>query len=222
MKLHIVLLGAPGSGKGTQAGIISQRLGAAHIASGDLFREAVNKGNELGRQAKSYMDKGLLVPNEITTKMILERLAASDCDKGFILDGYPRTLEQAKALDEALKQRGEEVEKAVYINVSVEELVRRLSGRFICRNCQTPYHEINSPPKVAGVCDRCGGELYQRLDDSPETVRKRLGVYFAETAPLIDYYREAGKLVEINGGRGVEEVGEELIDALTEEGRGDF
>lgn len=222
MKLHIVLLGAPGSGKGTQAGIISQRLGASHIASGDLFREAVNKGNELGRQAKSYMEKGLLVPDEITTKMILERLAASDCDKGFILDGYPRTLEQAKALDKALKQRGEEVEKAVYINVSVEELVGRLSGRFICRNCQTPYHEINSPPKVAGMCDRCGGELYQRPDDSPETVRKRLGVYFAETAPLIDYYREAGKLVEINGGRGVEEVGEELIAVLTKEGRGDF
>ena len=220
--MHIVLLGAPGSGKGTQAGIISQRLGASHIASGDLFREAVNKGNELGRQAKSYMEKGLLVPDEITTKMILERLAASDCDKGFILDGYPRTLEQAKALDEALKQREEEVEKTVYINVSVEELVRRLSGRFICRNCQTPYHEINSPPKVAGMCDRCGGELYQRPDDSPETVRKRLGVYFAETAPLIDYYREAGKLVEINGGRGVEEVGEELIAALTKEGRGDF
>jgi adenylate kinase len=222
MKLHIVLLGAPGSGKGTQAGIISQRLGASHIASGDLFREAVNKGNELGRQAKSYMEKGLLVPDEITTKMILERLAASDCAKGFILDGYPRTLEQAKALDEALKQRGEEVEKAVYINVSVEELVGRLSGRFICRNCQTPYHEINSPPKVAGMCDRCGGELYQRPDDSPETVRKRLGVYFAETAPLIDYYREAGKLVEINGGCGVEEVGEELIAVLTKEGRGDF
>lgn len=222
MKLHIVLLGAPGSGKGTQAGIISQRLGASHIASGDLFREAVNKGNELGRQAKSYMEKGLLVPDEITTKMILERLADSDCAKGFILDGYPRTLEQAKALDEALKQREEEVEKAVYINVSVEELVRRLSGRFICRNCQTPYHEINSPPKVAGMCDRCGGELYQRPDDSPETVRKRLGVYFAETAPLIDYYREAEKLVEINGGRGVEEVGEELIAALTKEARGDF
>ena len=220
--MHIVLLGAPGSGKGTQAGIISQRLGAAHIASGDLFREAVDRGDELGRQAKSYMERGLLVPNEITIRMILERIAASDCAQGFVLDGYPRTVEQAKALDEALRQRGEEVEKAVYIEVPIEELVRRLGGRFICRNCQTPYNEINSPPKVAGRCDQCGGELYQRPDDSPKTVRKRLEVYFAETAPVIDYYREAGKLVEINGERGIEEVGQELIAALTKEGRGDF
>ena len=216
--MHIVLLGAPGSGKGTQAGIISQRLGAAHIASGDLFREAVDRGDELGRQAKSYMERGLLVPNEITIRMILERIAASDCAQGFVLDGYPRTVEQAKALDEALRRRGEEVEKAVYIEVSIEELVRRLGGRFICRNCQTPYNEINSPPQVAGRCDRCGGELYQRPDDSPKTVRKRLEVYFAETAPVIDYYREAGKLVEINGERGIEEVGQELIAALTKEG----
>lgn len=222
MKLHIVFLGAPGSGKGTQAGIISQRLGVAHIASGDLFREAVNRGDELGQQAKSYMERGLLVPDEITIRMILESIAASDCAKGFILDGYPRTLEQAEALDEALRHRGEEVEKAVYIKVSMEELVRRLGGRFTCRNCQTPYHEITSPPKVPGSCDQCGGELYQRPDDSPQTVRKRLEVYFAETAPVIDYYRETEKLVEIDGERGVEEVAQDLIAALTEEGRGDF
>lgn len=222
MKLHIVLLGAPGSGKGTQAGIISQRLGASHIASGDLFREAVNRGDELGQQVKSYMERGLLVPDEITIRMILERIAASDCAKGCILDGYPRTLEQAEALDEALRHREEEVEKAVYIKVSVEELVRRLGGRFTCRNCQTPYHEITSPPKVPGRCDRCGGELYQRPDDSPQTVRKRLEVYFVKTAPVIDYYREAGKLVEIDGERRVEEVAPDLIAALTEEGRGDF
>lgn len=222
MRLHIVLLGAPGSGKGTQAGIISQRLGAAHIASGDLFREAVNRGDELGRQVKSYMEKGLLVPDEITIRVISERLAASDCGQGFILDGFPRTVKQAKALDEALRQRGEEVEKVVYIKVSKEELVRRLGGRFTCRNCQTPYHEINSPPEVAGRCDRCGGELYQRPDDSPQTVRKRLKVYFAETAPVIDYYRKARKLVEIDGERGVEEVAQELIAVLTKEGRGNF
>ena len=220
--MHIVLLGAPGSGKGTQAGIISQRLGAAHIASGDLFREAVNRGDELGRQVKSYMEKGLLVPDEITIRVISERLAASDCGQGFILDGFPRTVKQAKALDEALRQRGEEVEKVVYIKVSKEELVRRLGGRFTCRNCQTPYHEINSPPEVAGRCDRCGGELYQRPDDSPQTVRKRLKVYFAETAPVIDYYRKARKLVEIDGERGVEEVAQELIAVLTKEGRGNF
>jgi len=212
--LHIALLGAPGSGKGTQAGAISRRLGIAHVASGDLFREAADRGDELGRQAKSYMEKGLLVPDEITIRMILERIAAPDCAKGFILDGFPRTLEQAKALDRALGERGEAVERVVYIKVSPEELVRRLSGRFICRSCQTPYHLVSSPPKVAGRCDRCGGELYQRPDDSPETVRKRIEVYSAETAPLIAYYEEAGKLVEINGDGGIEEVGEELVGAL--------
>lgn len=216
--MHIVLLGAPGSGKGTQAGTISQGLGLAHVASGDLFREAVERGDELGQQAKSYMEKGLLVPDEITIRMILERIAAPDCGQGFILDGFPRTLEQAKALDRALGERGQAIEKAVYIRVSTEELVRRLSGRFTCRNCQMPYHEITSPPKVAGRCDQCGGELYQRPDDSPETVRKRLEVYFAETAPLIDHYKEAGKLVQINGEQGIEEVGQELIAALRREG----
>lgn len=210
--MQIVLLGAPGSGKGTQAGIVCQRFGVAHIASGDLFREAVNRGDELGQQAKSYMEKGLLVPDEITIRMILERIAAPDCAQGFILDGFPRTLGQAKALDRVLGERG--IDKVVYIKVSTEELVRRLSGRSICRDCQAPYHEITSPPKVLGRCDQCGGELYQRPDDSPETVRKRLEVYFVETAPLIDYYKEAGKLVEIDGERGIEEVGEELIAAL--------
>ena len=214
--MHIVLLGAPGSGKGTQAGIVSQRFGVAHIASGDLFREAVNRGDELGQQAKSYMEKGLLVPDEITIRMILERIAAPDCAQGFILDGFPRTLGQAKALDRVLGGRG--IDKVLYIKVSTEELVRRLSGRLICRDCQAPYHEIASPPKVLGRCDQCGGELYQRPDDSPETVRKRLEVYFVETAPLIDYYKEAGKLVEIDGERGIEEVGEELIAALVMKG----
>jgi len=212
--LHIVLLGAPGSGKGTQAGAISQRLGIAHVASGDLFREAAGREDEIGRQAKSYMEKGLLVPDEITIRMILERIAAPDCDTGCILDGFPRTLEQAKALDRALGERGEGVEMVIYIKVSPEELVRRLSGRFICRSCQTPYHRVSSPPKVAGRCDRCGGELYQRSDDLPETVMKRIEVYFAETAPLITYYEEVGKLVEINGDGGIEEVGEELVRAI--------
>lgn len=220
--MHIVLLGAPGSGKGTQAGIIAQGLGAAHVASGDLFREAVKRGDELGKQAKSYMEKGLLVPDEITIGVLLERISAPDCAKGFILDGFPRTLEQARALDRALGERGEAIEKAVYIKVSAEELVKRLGGRFICRNCQTTYHEITSPPKVPGRCDRCGGELYQRPDDSPQTVRKRLEVYLAETAPLIEYYQEMGKLVEINGEQGIEQVGQELIAALTKESRANF
>lgn len=220
--MHIVLLGAPGSGKGTQAGIIAQGLGAAHVATGDLFREAVKRGDELGKQAKSYMEKGLLVPDEITIGVLLERISAPDCAKGFILDGFPRTLEQARALDRALGERGEAIEKAVYIKVSAEELVKRLGGRFICRNCQTTYHEITSPPNVPGRCDRCGGELYQRPDDSPQTVRKRLEVYLAETAPLIEYYQEMGKLVEINGEQGIEQVGQELIAALTKASRANF
>lgn len=212
--MRSVLLGAPGSGKGTQAGIISERLGIAHVASGDLFREAASRGDEVGRQAKSYMEKGLLVPDEITIRMILERVAAPDCARGFILDGFPRTLEQAKALDMALGEREEAIDRVFYIKVATEELVRRLSGRFICRSCQTPYHPVSSPPEVAGRCDQCGGELYQRADDSPETVKKRIEVYFAETAPLIDYYKEAGKLVEINGQGEIGEIGERLVAAL--------
>ena len=204
--MRIVLLGAPGCGKGTQAGIVSRSLDVAHIASGDLFREAANRVDALGEQVRSYMEKGLLVPDEITIRMILERIAAPDCSGGYILDGFPRTLGQAEALDRALGEKGEAIEKVVYIKVSPEELVKRLSARYICRDCQTPYHEIASPPKVSGKCDRCGGELYQRADDSPETVRRRLEVYFAETTPLIDYYRAAGKLIEVDGERGIEEV----------------
>jgi len=212
--MRSVLLGAPGSGKGTQAGIISDRLGIAHIASGDLFREAASKGDEIGRQVKQYMERGLLVPDEITIRMILERIAAADCAEGFILDGFPRTLDQAKALDVALRERGKAIDKVLYISVATDELVRRLSGRSICRSCQTPYHEVSSPPKVAGICDLCGGELYQRPDDLPKTVSKRIEVYFTETAPLIDYYRKAAKLVEIEGEGEIEEIGERLIDAL--------
>lgn len=193
---------------------MGQRFGIAHIASGDLFREAVMRGDELGERVKDYLDKGLLVPDEITIGMILERISAPDCAQGFILDGFPRTLEQARALDRALGEGGTAIEMVVYIKVSTQELVRRLGGRFICRNCQTPYHEVTSPPKVPGVCDLCGGELYQRPDDSPQTVRKRLEVYLAETAPLIDYYREAGKLVEVGGEGGIEEVGDKLIATL--------
>ncbi len=212
-----MFLGAPGSGKGTQAGVISQRLGIAHVATGDLFREAVSKGGELGREAKTYMEKGLLVPDEITIRMLLERIVAPDCRKGYILDGFPRTLEQARALDLALAEREEAVGRVLYIKVSTEELVRRLSGRLICRDCQTPYHQVASPPKVAGKCDQCGGELYQRPDDNPETVRKRLDVYFAETAPLIDHYKEAGRLVEIDGEGDIEKIGQEAITTLTKD-----
>ena len=204
--MHIIFLGAPGAGKGTQAAVVSQELGLAHVASGDLFREALSKGTHLGLLAKSYMEKGQLVPDDITARMILDRIAAPDCSKGYILDGFPRTLEQARVLDESLKEKNDSIDKVVYIEVSNKELIARLGGRWICRNCQTPYHVVNSPPKIEGKCDRCGGELYQRPDDTEETVRSRLEVYFNQTAPLIDYYQKAGKLVRVKGEGGIEKV----------------
>jgi adenylate kinase len=209
--LRLVLLGAPGSGKGTQAERLSQATGLVHVASGDLFRKAEREGTELGKLAKSYMDKGLLVPDEVTIKMILERV--DEINQGFMLDGFPRTIEQARALDKALVDKG--IDKAIYIRVSDEELLRRLSGRWICRNCQAPYHLVSSPPKVNGKCDSCGGELYQRSDDTVETAQKRLEVYFAQTAPLIDFYKQDGRLAEIDGQRSIEEVNGELIALLS-------
>jgi adenylate kinase len=208
--LQIILLGAPGAGKGTQAGLLVQKFGLVHIASGDLFREAQSKGTKLGIMAKSYMEKGMLVPDEIVVRMILERIAAPQCSEGFILDGFPRTLEQAKALDKTLAGKNLALDKVIYIKVSVEELLRRLSGRWLCQQCQTPYHIVTSPPKVAGRCDQCGGELYQRPDDSVEAVQRRLEVYFAQTMPLIDYYQEKSKLVEVDGEQGIEELSKEL------------
>ena len=213
-QLNLILLGAPGAGKGTQAVTISKKLGLVHIASGDLFRKEQESGSKLGKIARSYMEKGQLVPDEITVKMVLGRISALDCAKGVILDGFPRTLEQARALDKALAAEGKSIDKVLYIKVSNKELLRRLSGRWICRNCQAPYNIVELPPKVAGKCDHCGGELYQRADDTEETARKRLDVYFAQTAPLIKYYTEAGKLVEIDGGKSVDKVGSALIAAI--------
>lgn len=212
--MYIILLGAPGAGKGTQAAMLSDKLNLVQVASGDLFRQALRDETELGLKAKAYMDKGQLVPDEITIAMVLERLAAPDCVNGAILDGFPRNLQQAEALDKALGKRSQIIDKVVYIAVSEGELLKRLSGRWICRDCQTPYHEVDSPPKVAGKCDRCGGKLYQRDDDKPETVKKRLEVYFAETSPLIDYYTSAGKLLEINGVGEPAEVNERIVAAL--------
>ena len=214
---YIIFLGAPGAGKGTQAAIVAQELNVAHIASGDLFRQALEQGTELAIEAKSYMEKGILVPNEITIRMVLERISAPDCERGVIFDGFPRNLQQAEALDKALAQQAKAIDKVVYIKVSEEELLKRLSGRWICRRCQAPYHTINSPPKVRGKCDKCGGELYQRPDDTAQTVKKRLQVYSAQTAPLIDYYAQSGKLLEVDGEGGVDEVGRRIVVALRRE-----
>lgn len=208
--MRVILLGAPGSGKGTQAERLSQATGLGHIASGDLFRQAEKEGTELGKLAKSYMEKGVLVPDEVTIGMILERIAESS--QGFILDGFPRNMEQAQALDKALAE--EAIDKVIYIKVPQKELLRRLSERWICRQCETPYNLVSSPPKVAGKCDLCGGELYQRPDDNKETVQKRLEVYFAQTTPLISYYQQRGKLVEIDGEKTIEEVSKELLALL--------
>jgi len=212
--MHLILLGAPGSGKGTQAETIVREFKAQHIASGDLFRQEAAKGTDLGKLAKSYMDKGLLVPDEVTIKMILNRLSAPDCRQGFLLDGFPRTLEQAVALEQALAQSGRDIDWALYINVSTEELLRRLSGRWICRSCQAPYHMVTAPPSKAGHCDKCGGELYQRDDDKVETAQKRLEVYFRQTAPLIEHYRKADKLLEINGDQSIAAVGQQMLSKL--------
>lgn len=212
--MYLVFLGAPGAGKGTQAARVVEELKLAHIATGDLFRQAQSQRTELGLKAKVYMEKGVLVPDEITIAMVLERLSAPGCQEGVIFDGFPRSLKQAQALDKALSEQGKALDKVIYIKVSEGELLKRLGGRWICRQCQTPYHEVSSPPKVAGKCDRCGGELYQRADDTEATVRKRIEVYFAETAPLNDYYTRAGKLVEVVGEGGVEEVERRIVASL--------
>jgi adenylate kinase len=212
--VYIIFLGAPGAGKGTQAAELAGDMGLVHIATGDLFRQALERGTALGLKAKSYMEKGVLVPSQITIGMVLERLSEPDCTKGAILDGFPRNLEQAEALDKALSQEGKAIDKVVYIKVSEEELLKRLSGRWICRKCQAPYHATDSPPRVPGKCDKCGGELYQRPDDNEVSVKKRLEVYFAETAPLIDYYTQGSKLIEIDGEGGVAEVAKRIKAAL--------
>ncbi len=217
LKINIVFLGAPGAGKGTQAANVAEKLSLAHIATGDLFRQAQSQDTELARQAKYYMEKGQLVPDEITIKMVLERIAEPDCAGGVIFDGFPRNLNQAESLDKALAGQGKAVDKVVYIKVAEEELLKRLTGRWICRDCQTPYHEVNSPPKEKGKCDKCGGELYQRADDKEETIKERLQVYFNETAALIDYYSRAGKLLEIDGQGTVDEVGARILGALEKE-----
>jgi adenylate kinase len=210
----IVLLGPPASGKGTQAARLREALGLPHIASGDLFRENLKNETELGLKAKVYMDRGELVPDDVTIAMVMERLKRPDCAGGALFDGFPRTIAQAEALDQALAERGHRIGVVPYIAVPDEVLVERVSGRRLCRVCGEAYHVKFNPPKRPGVCDNDGGELYQRGDDRPETVRKRLQVYWEQTSPLIDYYRDRGVLVEVNGDQPIDAVAADLRAAV--------
>ena len=206
-------MGPPGAGKGTQAQRIASVVDVNKASSGDLFRENITAGSELGILAKSYMDRGVLVPDDVTIKLIMGWIQSPEQASGFVLDGFPRTLNQAESLDKELNSSGS-LDRVLYINVNEEELVERLSGRFICANCQSPFHVKYSAPTRNGVCDFCGGSLYQRSDDKPEVVRTRLGVYFEETAPLVEYYRKRNILREINGEGDIEVIGESLLKAL--------
>ncbi len=204
--MNLIFLGPPGSGKGTQAKMLVDKYGIPQISTGDILREAVKEGTPLGKEAKKYMDEGKLVPDEVVVGIVRERLKEPDCTKGFILDGFPRTIPQAEALDKTLREMGKGIDHVLSLEVDREELVRRLSGRRTCKRCGAMYHIIFDPPKKDGVCDRCGGELYQRDDDKEETIRERLRVYEEQTAPLIEYYRKKGLLRPIDGVGKIEEI----------------
>jgi len=207
-------MGPPGAGKGTQASRIAEYCNVPHISTGDIFRAAIKAGTELGMKLKGYLDAGQLVPDAVTIEVIKERLKEPDCTRGFLLDGFPRTIPQAEALDRLLAELGVRLSAVLNIAVSPEALLQRLTGRRICRKCGAPYHVVFNPPAVPGVCDRCGGELYQRSDDTEETVKERLEVYAKQTAPLLEYYRKQGLLKEINGELDIEDVWKEIQGVL--------
>lgn len=217
--MNIVLMGLPGAGKGTQADKIVDKYGIPHISTGDMFRAAIKEGTELGLKAKSFMDQGALVPDEVTIGIVRERLSKPDCENGFLLDGFPRTVPQAEALDATLSELGKKVEHVLNIVVEKEELIKRLTGRRICRTCGASYHMVFNPPKVEGVCDRDGGELYQREDDNPETVTNRLEVNMKQTKPLLDFYEAKGVLSNIDGQQDINKVFADL-DALLQSSQG--
>jgi adenylate kinase len=213
--VNIILIGAQGSGKGTQAKMLSHALGILHVASGDLFRKAIDEQTELGKQVRAYIDNGVLVPDNITVSMILNRIEKPDCANGVLFDGFPRTIAQAQALDKGLERMGRHIDACVDLIVPREILLERLSGRYICRANQHIYNINTRPPKVPGVCDIDGSELYQRSDDRGEAVQKRLDIFFNETYRLVDYYREQHKLVEVNGNQSVEQVHHDLVTQIT-------
>ena len=212
--MKIILMGPPGAGKGTQAEKLVEVYQIPHISTGDMFRKAQKDGTELGLKAKSYMEQGQLVPDEVTVGIVKERLAEDDCKDGFLLDGFPRTVQQADALDGILKELGMTLDRVVNIEVDKAFLVDRLTGRRVCRACGATFHVTNKAPKVEGVCDKCGGELYQRNDDTIETVSNRLDVYAAQTAPLIEYYQSKGIMSSIDGSQSMEKVLADIRSAL--------
>jgi len=212
--VYVVFLGAPGAGKGTQASILAQKLGLVHIATGDVLRDAVRRETELGKQAKGFMDRGELVPDSLVVNVVMDRLEQDDAAKGAVLDGFPRNAVQARALDEALAARSSAVDLTVYLDVPEEALMVRLGGRWECSSCRSPYHEVANPPKRSGVCDQCGGVLTQRADDQPETIKRRLQVYFEQTAPLLEYYRDSRVLAKVNGEQPIPKVTEQVLSVV--------
>jgi len=212
--LKIIMLGAPGAGKGTQAKKIADKYQIPHISTGDIFRANIKNDTELGRKAKAYMDQGMLVPDELTLELIMDRFLEPDCENGYVLDGFPRTIPQAEALTKALEDKGEAIDYAVNVEVPDENIVNRMGGRRACLSCGATYHIVHIPTKVEGICDRCGEALVLREDDKPETVQKRLDVYHSQTQPLIEYYTAQGKLAEVDGTVDMEEVFEAIVKIL--------
>lgn len=209
-----IMLGAPGAGKGTQAKQIADKYSIPHISTGDIFRANIKNGTELGKKAKQYMDQGALVPDELTCDLVMDRIQQDDCKNGFVLDGFPRTIPQAEALDAALGKINEKMDYAIDVDVPDENIVNRMSGRRACLNCGATYHLISIPPKVEGICDRCGSEIVLREDDKPETVQKRLKVYHEQTQPLIDYYKNQGILKSVDGTQPMDEVFKAIVTIL--------
>lgn len=212
--MKIIMLGAPGAGKGTQAKLIAEKYRIPHISTGDIFRANIKNGTELGREAKKYMDQGLLVPDELTVKILLDRVSQADCGNGYVLDGFPRTIPQAQVLEEALNKLGEKIDYAIDVDVPDENIVRRMSGRRACLKCGATYHLEHIPPKKEGVCDVCGSNLVLRDDDQPETVKNRLKVYHEQTQPLIDFYTKKGVLRTVDGTQDMQDVFRMITEIL--------